>query len=68
MTKAPACTPWRPIEMAAGAKSHFCGKPEPLILIMICGLNGTPVQSNIRSAEAVAACTQRLIHWKGMTV
>lgn len=58
------------------SKAYFCGKPKPLMIrtrlrrdsYIICGLNGTPVQSNTHSAEASAACTQRSIHWKGMTV
>lgn len=58
------------------SKACFCGKPNPLTIrtglrrdsYMICGLNGTSVQSNTCSAEASAACTRRSIHWKGMTV
>ena len=55
------------IEMAAGARACFCGRPGPLFLYD-ARAERTPVQSNTRSAKAAAACKQRSIHWKGMTV
>lgn len=55
------------IEMAAGARACFCGRPGPLFLYD-ARAERTPVQSNTRSAKAAAACKQRSIHWKGMIV
>ena len=64
----PACgTLAAAIEMTAGAKACFCGRPGPLFLYD-ARAERTPVQSNTRSAKAAAACKQRSIHWKGMIV